>query len=139
MPIFPKTVTVPANTPSTSPFETTVKLEGDVLIKVILLIPAGHMALTGIQVLYGTYRLIPRGDEAWLSGDDERLEWPEYIELPERETTLKIRAYNTDTVYNHTFYIRFVTTYKKWIMPTESMARAYKLIERLLGRLLGRM
>ena len=137
--IYTFVITVPAKTSLDAPLTQRITVKGEILTQVSLLIPPGHMALAGLQIYYGDKQLIPANEGSWLMGDGESISWPEYIELPEPETTLIVKAYNDDEVYSHTFYLRIITTYRKYMMPSETMSRVYKLFEWLLSRLRGRV
>jgi len=122
MPLYATKITVPANTPETSPVRKEITVEGDVITYVSILIPPGHLGLTGVRVLYGLKQLAPYNEGAWISGDGETIAYEDFIIMPEEEYDLTIEAYNSDDTYDHTFYVRVVTNYLDNLIT----ARAFK-------------
>jgi len=131
--------TVPADTPADLPVSQSITVRGDYITQVNILIPPGHTALAGLRLYYGNKQLIPANEGEWLKGDGEILVWDEWIEIPGGEDKFILKGYNLDDTYDHTFYVRIVTTYKKYIMPSDVMRRFYSLFEKLLYRIMGRM
>lgn len=127
--------TIPANTPRENPVEASLTVEGDVITWVSILIPSGHFALAGMKILYGNKPLIPEEVDMWIKGNNETLQWEDYIPLPERETTLRFMGYNLDTDNDHTFYVRIVTRYRWQLAPYEMLGKAVDGIIRLLRRM----
>jgi len=111
MPLYATKITVPANTSENSPVSKEIAVEGDVITYISILIPPGHFGLTGIRLLYGIKQIAPYNDGEWLSGDGETISYNEFLIMPEKEYNITIEAYNTDEVYDHTFYVRIVTNY----------------------------
>jgi len=103
--LYTTSITIPANTPASSPVTKDIMLKSGVLTKVSVLIPAGHFALAHLIIRYGGTQIIP--DVGDISGDDETLSWSEYIDIPEPHRTLTLVGWNDDDTYAHTFYIRF--------------------------------
>jgi len=110
MPIFTTTIKVPKNTPKTSPKEFILTIEGDVLQECHIVIPPGHVALTGIAGFYGIEQLFPLPSGEWISGDDERISFPMLWEIPFAKATILLKGYNEDDTYDHSFIVRFIVT-----------------------------
>jgi len=108
-------------------------MEKGVLTKVQVLVPAGHMALAGLRILYGIRQIAPARPGSWLRGDDERVEWDELFELPEVKTKLVLEAYNDDVVYPHTFFVRFVIQPRAVALWQEKLAKFIEFFSRLVG------
>jgi len=135
MPVYVAKITIPANTPSSNPVETTVTVEGDVITKIIVLIPAGVRALAGISIFYGIKQYFPREEDTWITGDNESIPFDVYISLPESPCQLKIKGYNDDTKYQHTFYLRLVTGWESEIFPWKMLYKAMSMLIKLLRRI----
>lgn len=129
---------IPANTPINSPVEKQITIEGQALTSIIILIPPGHAALTGLQIYYGDLQLVPANKGEWLKGDDETLTFPETFELPEPTTTLNMLGYNLDTQNNHTFYVRLVTVSESEYVAPSTVAQANTAMATFFQRLLGK-
>lgn len=133
MSIYSRTFTTPAGGKG----EWTWEIEGDVITKISVRFPPGPENELRVKIMYGLKSLAPWAEGEWLSGDDEKIEWNEYIELPEKRTTLKIVTENDDTVYPHSVIIRIVTLPKHLVTPIAAMNRVYELLERFLSALMG--
>jgi hypothetical protein len=135
--LFTFVVTVPPNTPSYQPIRQELKLRAGVITKIGILIPAGHQALAHLALKYGETQIIPHGEDQWIEGEDEPLEWDEDIEIPSEPTSLNADAWNEDDTYPHSFYIRIWVTKEKTVPSSsiqESAAQAMiKLVKRVLG------
>lgn len=97
--------TVPANTPKTAPITTPFTLEDAILVSMTIVVPPGHVGLTGIRIVRSQQQVIPFGNLSFLVMDNEKLE----IDLNEeiQRKALVASAFNTD-IFPHTFYIRAV-------------------------------
>jgi len=104
--LYTKTLTVPANTPSDAPVETTIVVKHPVVTKLGVHFPSGCVGMVKVAVFYGKLQIWPSKEGEWVSGDDVTI-WDEpFFELPERETTLTLKGYSPGTSYDHdvTFY-----------------------------------
>ena len=126
-----KVITVPANTPQTSPKRERIEVEGDYVYEVAYLIPSGHVGLTGLRLKYGDYQLLPRNVGEWVRGDDVyrsvKVRW--YFRSP--KPLLTIEAYNEDDTYDHSFYIWIVTARRDEVLWYERLERLLASIARL--------
>jgi len=114
-----KTITVPANTPADNPMTEYVELPKGILHRIEYLFPWGHFCLLRVAVFYGLEQISPYHESEWLCGNGETVRDDLYFELPEKPTTLTVKLYNLDEVYDHTIYIRFHIKQEKQL--TESL------------------
>jgi len=119
-------VTVPANTPQTSPTEETVKIEEEVIVHVEVMFPPGPRGMVYTACYYGEEQLFPRPYGSYLRGDGEVIEWNECYELPESPCILTIKAWSPGTSYDHTI------TWRINALP-KSVAFWWKIIDKLIG------
>jgi hypothetical protein len=135
--LFTFVVKAPPNTPWNQPVTKELKLRPGVITKIAVLIPAGHQALAHLAIKYGETQVIPYGEDEWITGDDETLEWTEDYELAGEPVSLTASAWNEDDTYPHSFYIRIWVTKEKTAPSSsiqESAAQAMvKLVKRILG------
>jgi len=137
MPFYVRAVTVPANTPPEEPVEVGLSVEGDILERVGFLFPPGCCCLAGIQLRYGEDLILPEEEGTWIVGDSEsfwaHLSW----ELPEHPCPLRLLAYNEDTYYDHTIYVRVQTLHLRELEPRGLWARFLRaglaFFERVVG------
>jgi len=105
--LYTKTLTIPANTPSVSPVETTVVVKDPVIVRLGVFFPPGCAGMVKVAVFYGKLQIWPSKKGKWVSGNNVTI-WDEpFFELPEKETTLTLKGYSPNTSYDHdiTFYI----------------------------------
>lgn len=101
---YPAELTVPASTPPGSAISLAVPLEDETLVDIEVIVPAGHVALTGIRVLASNQQILPWGNSSWIKAND----YVRVFEYNERigASAMSIQGYNVDSV-PHTFYVRF--------------------------------
>jgi len=105
--LYTKTLTVPKNTPTTTPQETTIVIKDLVVTKLGVHFPPGCAGMVSVAVFYGKLQIWPSKEGKWVHGDNITI-WDEpFFELPEKETTLTLKGYSPETSYDHdiTFYI----------------------------------
>jgi len=117
---------IPANTEETSPLEKEVKVEGEVIDTIQIVIPWGHGALAGLAIFYGLEQVAPRPSGTWFKGNNQVIEWRELFTIPERKANLVLKGYNDDDSYSHTFIVRFVVHKRR-------VAMIHEIIERLIS------
>lgn len=133
MPVYAYQITIPANTPSSSPYEVRKTVRGYELRRIIVLIPDGHFGLTGLRVIYGVDNIIPDNPDGWIIGNDESVPFFVYFKLPERETTLRFQGYNLDDTYDHSFYVRVEVLEEDEAKPLEAVNELANMLKKLLG------
>ena len=97
-------VSVPAGTSKASPQLTDVSFPDGVLVRVELDVPAGHVGLTGIQILAAHGQMIPYTFGAFLVADNHDFQWDLTGQID--TGSFQVNAYNTD-VFDHSFHLRF--------------------------------
>lgn len=97
--------TIPRNTLESAPLVETLDIADTQLVEVNVIIPAGHVGLTGLAIRLGTTRVLPWDDAtAWLRGNNENRTFPIFTQAPGVATIL---GFNTG-VLEHSFYLRFL-------------------------------
>jgi len=97
---------IAANTLEGSPATLDLVLEKGTVSRINVIIPPGHAALAGLQILANTTQILPK--TGWLKGDRDNLIFDVDVSVPMVGTAYKLNAkgYNSDDTYQHTFYIR---------------------------------
>ena len=114
MPLICADITIPPNTPQTSPTRVLVKVPAGVIRKVWVIIPWGHRALAHLVIRHGETQIIPHyGD---IHGDGEQLVFDEIYELP-TEDNLVLEGWNEDAKYEHRFIVRLLVLPKPYAYP----------------------
>ena len=102
-------LSVPRNTPESSPFTDSIAFMRPYISRVAVHIPHGHLYLTGLQIRAG-HRLAvivpePGSNTLWLVGDQSNYLSTTRIVLDAPGFNIEMRGYNTDDTYLHVFYI----------------------------------
>ncbi|RLC76454.1 MAG: hypothetical protein DRJ03_28635 [Chloroflexi bacterium] len=126
-------LTIPANTPQTSPVFKEIEIEGDILVGFYKLIPPGWQALAHFRIFYGLEQLHPANEDAWDTGDDVAEFVPLNWKMPERKIQLRIEGYNEDVKYEHTVYLWFRTENLVYARPEDFLREIRDIIKQALG------
>jgi len=100
-------LTIPANTPATSPVEQEVQLGHGMLTTTRIRLPAGHAGLAHLRIYRWEHQLYPTSADRDYAGDDEVIEIEDQVPIDEPPYTLTLWGYNTDDTYAHTFEVSF--------------------------------
>ena len=96
--------TIPANTPQAVPLISYKRLNCGNINKISIQIPAGHVGLTGLKIFDEETQIYPINKESYIVGNDVFLDIAENYDL-KNPGVLKILGWNTDELFEHTFYI----------------------------------
>lgn len=126
-------ITVPANTPVTAPVDTDCQLTKGVITRVSFRPRQFHAGLCHVKVLRGLYQVWPTDPDGDLHGDAFPIEWDEYYELDDEPLTLRIRAWNDDDTYPHTFDISFALQPADVVNPQGGLIGGLKKLLNIMG------
>lgn len=101
--ILPFRITVPAGTPDTAPHVQDIDLDGWIVQRLDLDVPAGPAGLMGFQVFNNGVPWLPYGADEWVIWDDVKDTW--YLDGQPNAGGWEVRAYNTGT-YDHSLTVR---------------------------------
>lgn len=100
---YPFTVTTDPGVDRTDPHGTTLTVPDTRLTRVEVIIPSGHVGLTGLALFYSGTQILPwEGNDSWIIGEDDRLTFP--IDVNVTDELLAV-SYNDD-IYMHSHYLR---------------------------------
>ena len=125
--LFEHALTIPASTSVLEPTEALVKLTAGILVQVDVVIPWGVGALAGIRMLYENWQILPITPGQWLTGNDQRLTFPENYQIKSDPFYVKIQGYNSDDTYEHTITLMLT------IMRYTLNERAQSFVAALMG------
>jgi len=113
--LFEASITIPKNTAKTSPTEAILKIAHGIITKIMVRPRPGHAALAHCVILHHEHQIAPSTEGMDFSGDTFPIDWEEYYESYQPPYELKIKGWNDDDTYPHTFNI-FVA-----IMPRQAI------------------
>lgn len=99
-------VTVPANTPATSPVLREVLLTPGVVQQVDVQFPSGCVGLVRTLCRRGTHQVWPSNEGASFVGNNQTISWQDDYELEAAPFVLRLFAWNLDDTYEHTIIWR---------------------------------
>lgn len=103
--LFEASITIPKNTTSTSPEVAILKIAHGIITKIMVRPRPGHAALAHCVILHHEHQIAPSTENMSFSGDTFPIDWEEYYESYQPPYELKIKGWNDDDTYPHTFDI----------------------------------
>jgi hypothetical protein len=97
-------VNTPASTAEASPQSTTWELGQGYVARVDVVIPSGHVGLTGVRLLWGGRVVMPYEEGEWLTGNDDEVTVA--LELYTGLGRLVVETYNLDEAFTHSHHLR---------------------------------
>jgi len=101
--LFRASITIPANTASTDPTIEMLKIAHGIISKFMVRPRPGHAALAHLVILHHEHQIAPSTEGMDLSGDTFPIDWEEYYESYQPPYELKLKGWNDDDTYPHTF------------------------------------
>lgn len=98
-------ITIPAETPSTSPAETSMTLCEGTITRSSILFPAGCAGLAYVQIWLGGFQLVPWTRGNWIRGDDHQITVDVGQNVGPAPRLLIVKGYNLDETYPHTIAV----------------------------------
>lgn len=99
-------VTIPASTPITTPATTTLGFADGIVRQIDIRVPPGPAGLMGFVIAYAGVSIVPATDGTWLTMNNEQWSYP--VANNPTGGQWQLIGYNTDTLYAHTVYVRFL-------------------------------
>jgi len=133
MPIYPVSLTVPADTPSDRYARVDVDIRKAIITRYDVHFPAGCHGMVHITIWHGIKQIVPHEEGATLWGDDETVPIPEYWECPSDPTRLTIRGWSPGTHYDHTITVRIITMPPEKAYPGAILVDLWRRFLRRVG------
>lgn len=124
--LFEASITIPKNTASTSPVEVTMKIAHGIITKIMVRPRPGHAALAHLVILHHEHQIAPSTENMEFHGDTFPIDWEEYYESYQPPYELKLKGWNNDDTYPHTFNV-FVA-----ILPRKAII-AFQIADAIKG------
>lgn len=105
---FARRLTVPAGVPAAFPIAISFPVDPLILVRCELVIPDGHVGVTGFAIEFAGRRIVPWGSEDdWIQGNADELAFNVNFEVG---TEIVFMLYNQGA-YDHSFYARLQMRY----------------------------
>ena len=104
-------ITVPKNTPRTTPIEQKLTLAIGIVTWYSVLFPPGCAGLVHAKIYHREHQIVPSKGDQDLSGDTFPIEWTDYYELYGIPYMLETRCWNEDDTYPHKITILITSPY----------------------------
>ena len=116
--LFETSITIPKSTASTSPIIEMLGIAHGIISKIMVRPRPGHHALAHCVILHHEHQIAPSTEGMDLHGDSPPIDWEEYYESYQPPYELKIKGWNDDDTYEHTFDIYVAVLPRKAILAT---------------------
>ncbi len=103
--LFETSITIPANTTKATPTVEMLGIAHGIITKIMVRPRPGHAALAHCVIMYHEHQIAPSTEHMDFAGDTFPLDWEEYLEVTQPPYELKIKGWNDDDTYEHTFDI----------------------------------
>ncbi len=103
--LFEASITIPKNTTEADPTIVICKIAHGIITKFMVRPRPGHAALAHIVILHHEHQIAPSTENMDIHGDALPIDWEEYYESYQPPYELKIKGWNSDDTYPHTFDI----------------------------------
>ena len=122
----------PANRDFANKETTELPVRSGVLVRIYILIPAGHHTLAHLIIRDAATPFMPETEGGSLRGEDQSLVIEAWREIDQDPYTLYADVWNEDDLYPHYFYINLLIL-PKWLAYPWSLIR--ELIDLMAKRL----
>ena len=116
--LFSTSITIPKNTTAADPTIRMLGIAHGVISKIMVRPRPGHAALAHCIILHHEHLIAPSTENMDFSGDTFPIDWEEYYESYQPPYELKIKGWNEDDTYPHTFDIFVAILPRKGIIAT---------------------
>lgn len=130
--LFEASITIPANTSVTSPETETLKIAHGIISEIMVRPRPGHAALAHLVILHHEHQIAPSTEGMYLSGDSHPIDWEEYYESYQPPYELKLKGWNNDDTYPHTFDV-FVAVLPRKAIIALAIVDAIKDLLRMMS------
>lgn len=116
--LFEASITIPKNTLEASSTIVMLPIAHGIITKIMVRPRPGHAALAHCVILHHEHQIAPSAGSMELHGDTAPIDWEEYYECYQPPYELKLKGWNEDDTYPHTFDIFVAVLPRKGIIAT---------------------
>jgi len=114
--LFQASITIPKNTTYSGATEVNLKIAHGIITKIMVRPRPGHAALAHLIILHHEHQIAPSTENMDLHGDAPPIDWEEYYESYQPPYELKLKGWNEDDTYPHTFDVMVAILPRKAIL-----------------------
>jgi len=116
--LFEASITIPKNTTAAAPTTVMLRIAHGIISKIMVRPRPGHAALAHCVILHHEHQIAPSTLGMDFAGDAFPIDWEEYYEVYQPPYELKLKGWNEDDTYEHTFDIFVAILPRKGIIAT---------------------
>lgn len=114
--LFQAAIVIPKNTTSASPTVVTFGIARGIITKIMVRPRPGHAGLAHLVILHHEHQIAPSTENMDFRGDNFPIDWEEYYESYQPPFELKLKGWNADDTYSHTFDVYVAVLPRKAIL-----------------------
>ena len=103
--LFETSITIPITATKASPTVEMLGIAHGIITKIMVRPRPGHHALAHCVILHHEHQIAPSTEGMDITGDSHAIDWEEYYPIDQPPYELKIKGWNDDDTYEHTFDI----------------------------------
>lgn len=116
--LFQAKFTIPKNTTEQDPKTQDLKIAHGIITEFKVRPRPGHAGLAHVVILYHEHQIVPSTQGMSLYGDSWPIDWGDYYECYQPPYVLKLKGWNDDDTFSHTFDIFVAILPRKAIVAT---------------------
>jgi len=101
--LYQADITIPKNTLEISPTIAMMGIAKGIITRIMVRPRPGHAALAHLVILHHEHQIAPSTENMDFHGDTFPIDWVEYYESYQPPFELKLKGWNDDDTYPHTF------------------------------------
>jgi len=126
-------LTIPANTPQSSPQRQRIKLTQGVIHKVEIQFPSGCAGLVHVLIRDLEQQVWPTNRDGSFASDNYVISFIEFYELKEPPYEFELEGWNEDDTFDHTITFRFGVLPREALEPYREQMSFLERFRRLVG------
>jgi hypothetical protein len=114
--LFQASITIPKSTLKAAPTTVLMPIAHGIITKIMVRPRPGHAALAHLVILHHEHPIAPSIEDMDFSGDTFPIDWEEYYESYQPAYELKLKGWNYDDTYEHTFDVFVAVLPRKGVL-----------------------
>ena len=114
--LFEASITIDSGKTKADPEVEILKIAHGIITKIMVRPRPGHHALAHLVILHHEHQIAPSTEGMDLAGDTFPIDWEEYYESYQPPYELKLKGWNDDDTYAHTFTVYVAILPRKAIL-----------------------